>query len=103
MCQEGFTLHLHTALELEVKGELKKESDISAIDIFGVNLKNLLLQPYLGQKAMMGIDPGVRTGCKIACIDKNGEFKEEAVILSTCPKKWSCRFCSHLKNSNRKI
>ena len=84
--KKAFSLHIHTALELEIKAELKKESDTSAIDIFGVNLKNLLLQPYLGQKAVMGIDPGVRTGCKIACIDKNGEFKEEAVIYPHAPR-----------------
>ena len=84
--KKAFSLHLHTALELEIKSELKKESDVSAIDIFGVNLKSLLLQPYLGQKAVMGVDPGIRTGCKIACIDKNGEYKEESVIYPHAPR-----------------
>ena len=84
--KKAFSLHIHTGLELEIKSELKKESDVSAIDIFGVNLKNLLLQPYLGQRAVMGIDPGVRTGCKVAVIDKNGAFMEDTVIYPHAPK-----------------
>ena len=79
-------MSIHPSLDLEVKSELKKTSDESAINVFGVNLKSLLLQPYLGQRAVIGIDPGVRTGCKIAVIDKNGNFLIDQVIYPHPPK-----------------
>lgn len=78
--------YLHSSLSLELKSELKKIADESAINVFKENLKNLLLQPYLGSKKVLGIDPGVRTGCKIAIIDKNGEFIDESVIYPHPPK-----------------
>jgi uncharacterized protein len=82
----AYSVSIHTSLDLEIKSELKLLSDDSAIDVFGINLKNLLLQPYLGQKAVLGIDPGIRTGCKIAAIDKNGTFLIDTVIYPHEPK-----------------
>ena len=84
--KKAYKLSIHPSLDLEVKSELKKTSDESAINVFGVNLKSLLLQPYLGQHAVIGIDPGVRTGCKIAVIDKNGNFLIDQVIYPHPPK-----------------
>ena len=78
--------YLHSSLSLELKSELKKIADESAITVFKENLKNLLLQPYLGSKKVLGIDPGVRTGCKIAIIDSNGEFVDESVVYPHPPK-----------------
>jgi len=77
---------IHTSLELEFKGELKSICDESAINVFGENLKNLLLQPYLGAKTVLGIDPGIRTGCKIALIDQSGKFLLDTVIYPHPPK-----------------
>jgi len=77
---------IHSSLDLEIKSELKTLSDISAINVFGVNLKHLLLQPYLGQKAVMGIDPGIRTGCKVAVIDKNGSYLVDTIIYPHEPR-----------------
>ncbi len=82
----AFSIYIHTSLNLEIKNELKLNSDESAIKVFGENLKNLLLQPYLGQKAILGIDPGVRTGCKVASIDKNGNYTFDTVIYPHPPK-----------------
>jgi len=82
----AFAIYIHTSLSLEVKNELKTLSDESAIKVFGENLKNLLLQPYLGQKAILGIDPGVRTGCKVVVIDKNGNYLFDTVIYPHPPK-----------------
>ncbi|MCB9091422.1 MAG: RNA-binding transcriptional accessory protein [Halobacteriovoraceae bacterium] len=76
----AYKFSIHSSLTLEIKNELKKLSDESAIDVFGINLKNLLLQPYLGPKSVIGIDPGIRTGCKVAVIDKNGVFLADTVI-----------------------
>ncbi len=84
--RKAYKISIHLSLSLEVKSELKKISDESAISVFGVNLKNLLLQPYLGPKAVIGIDPGVRTGCKVAVIDNTGKFLADTVIYPHPPK-----------------
>ncbi|MBI2520777.1 MAG: RNA-binding transcriptional accessory protein [Bdellovibrio sp.] len=78
--EKAFTLSIDPSLDLEVKTELKKNADEFAIDIFGKNLKNLLLQPYLGPKSVMGIDPGIRTGCKVAVVDLTGKFLFDYVL-----------------------
>lgn len=79
--------YIHPSLDLEVKTDLKKIADDAAIDVFGVNLKNLLLQPYLGSRAVLGVDPGIRTGCKIVVIDHTGKFCGDFVIYPHEPKK----------------
>lgn len=84
--KKAYTHHIHPSLDLEIKSELKKLSDETAINVFGVNLKNLLLQPYLGPKAVIGVDPGVRTGCKIAIVDYTGKFLADCVIYPHEPK-----------------
>lgn len=84
--KRAYTAAIHLSLELEIKSDLKLSSDESAIDVFGINLRNLLLQPYLGSKAVLGIDPGVRTGCKIAVIDKNGNLLVDTVIYPHEPQ-----------------
>ncbi len=52
----------------------KEKADDEAIKIFGKNLTQLLLSPPLGEKRVLGIDPGFRTGCKMVCIDRNGDL-----------------------------
>jgi len=84
--KKAFSNYIHPSLDLEVKSELKKLSDESAIDVFGVNLKNLLLQPYLGAKAVMGVDPGVRTGCKVVIVDNTGKFLVDTVVYPFPPQ-----------------
>jgi uncharacterized protein len=86
LSQKAYDNSIATSLDLEVKSDLKKIADNAAIDVFGVNLKNLLLQPYLGSKAVLGIDPGVRTGCKIVVIDSTGKFVGDHVIYPFAPK-----------------
>lgn len=78
--QRAYSLYIYPALDLEIKSQLKTTSDEAAIDVFGINLKNLLLQPYLGSKAVMGIDPGIRTGCKLAIISDSGELLFDTVF-----------------------
>lgn len=80
--------YIHPSLDLEVKTELKKLADESAIDVFGANLKNLLLQPYLGPKTVLGIDPGVVTGCKTVVVDETGKFVVDTVIYPHPPKNY---------------
>jgi uncharacterized protein len=77
---KSYRLFIHTSLDVEIKTELKKVSDQSAIDVFGKNLRDLLLQPYLGAKCVLGVDPGVRTGCKLAVVDDTGKYIIDTVI-----------------------
>ena len=83
---KAYEHYIHPSLDLEIKTDLKKVADEAAIDVFGVNLKNLLLQPYLGAKAVLGVDPGLRTGCKIVIIDNTGKFVGDFVIYPHEPK-----------------
>lgn len=84
--KKAYVNYIHPSLDLEVKSELKKLSDEAAIDVFGINLKNLLLQPYLGPKSVIGVDPGIRTGCKIAIVDNTGKFLGDCVIYPHEPQ-----------------
>jgi len=71
---------LAPSLETELRTVLKKRADTEAIRIFADNMKELLLAPPLGSKAIMGIDPGFRTGCKVVCCNAEGKLLEYAVI-----------------------
>lgn len=84
--KKAYLNYIHPSLDLEVKSELKKVSDEGAISVFGINLKNLLLQPYLGPKSVIGVDPGVRTGCKIVIVDNTGKFLADCVIYPHEPR-----------------
>lgn len=84
--EKSYNNYIQPSLDLEIKNELKKIADSAAIGVFGINLKNLLLQPYLGSKAVIGIDPGVRTGCKVVIVDETGKFIGDHVIYPHEPK-----------------
>ena len=86
IAQKAYRVSIHTSLDLEIKSKLKKIADAAAINVFGQNLKDLLLSPYLGAKAVLGIDPGVRTGCKIVVIDSTGKLIGDHVIYPFAPK-----------------
>lgn len=65
---------LSLSLETEIRLELKKRADKESIEIFANNLRELLMAPPLGQKNVMAIDPGQRTGCKIVCLNSQGKL-----------------------------
>lgn len=67
--------------------ELKEQSDLSAISVFAGNLRNLLLAAPAGQRITLGIDPGFRTGCKVAVVDGTGRFLDQATIYPTPPHR----------------
>ncbi len=71
---------LTASIQAEVRLELKQSADAEAIKVFRENLQNLLLAPPAGQLAVLGIDPGIRTGCKIAVVDETGKFLAHDVI-----------------------
>ncbi|MBY0415997.1 MAG: helix-hairpin-helix domain-containing protein, partial [Bdellovibrionales bacterium] len=85
--KKAYLNYIHPSLDLELKSELKRLSDETAISVFGINLKNLLLQPYLGSKSVIGVDPGVRTGCKVVIIDSTGKLLGDCVIYPHEPRQ----------------
>ena len=70
--KDGFKRLLKPSIETEFAALSKEKADNQAIKVFADNLKQLLLAPPLGQKRVMGVDPGYRTGCKIVCLDAQG-------------------------------
>jgi len=71
---------LNSSIQGEIRLELKKRSDADAIAVFRDNLHNLLLSPPAGPISVLGIDPGLRTGCKLAIVDETGKFLAHDVI-----------------------
>ncbi len=69
-----------SSLEVEYRLELKKKADEKAIKIFKDNLEQLLMAPPMGQKMVMSIDPGMRTGSKVVCLDRQGKLLKDEVI-----------------------
>ena len=77
---------LMPATETTVLQELKEKADDEAITVFGKNLRELLLSPPAGPKVTIGIDPGFRTGCKVAVVDGTGKFLTNTTIFPTPPQ-----------------
>ena len=75
------------ALERDIRNELTESADEQAIKVFGVNLKHLLLQPPLAGHVIMGLDPGYRTGCKMAIIDAQGNVLDYGAYYLTNSEK----------------
>lgn len=84
------------SLENEVSAEWKKKADEEAIKLFADNLRQLLMAPPLGHKRVMGIDPGFRTGCKVVCLDQQGNLLYHDVIYPQRERTTSARKVSSL-------
>ena len=84
----AFDRHLYPSLQVEIFLAKMEEADKEAISVFATNAKNLLLASPAGPKVIMGVDPGFRTGCKVAIIDRNGNYKEYKPIF---PHEPMCR------------
>ena len=78
--KQAFKRHLSTSVETELRVQLKMQSDRAAVQVFAENLRHLLLGSPLGPKSVIGIDPGIRTGCKCVAIDMTGKFLEHTTI-----------------------
>jgi len=78
---------LFPAMETELRANLKQQADLTAIKVFSENLRQLLLSPPLGQKNVLAIDPGFRTGCKVVCLDKNGQLMNNDTIYPHPPQR----------------
>ncbi|HIC90081.1 MAG TPA: RNA-binding transcriptional accessory protein [Anaerolineae bacterium] len=88
--EDGYDRLVRPAIERELRGGLTETADEHAIDVFATNLRNLLLQPPLRGKTVMGIDPGYRTGCKVAVVDPTGKYLDSTTIYPHQPqKRWA--------------
>jgi uncharacterized protein len=81
--QDGYKRLLGPALETEFRIETKKRADDAAIRVFAENLRELLLAPPLGRKNVLAIDPGFRTGCKVVCLDQQGQLLQHDLIFTS--------------------
>ena len=79
-CEDAFERLLQTSIESDVRVDMKQNADREAVDVFAQNAEKLLLAAPLGAEAVIGIDPGVRTGCKVAALDATGKFLENTTI-----------------------
>lgn len=86
-CKNAYSKMISSSIETEISNEYKELADDKAIEIFSTNLKQMLLAPPYGQKRVLAIDPGFRTGCKVVCIDEHGELLTNATIYPHPPQK----------------
>ena len=84
--EDAYKRLIFPSIEREIRNHLTELAQERAISVFGENIKNLLLQPPLKGKVVMGFDPGYVNGCKIAVVDANGKFLDEAIIYPHKPQ-----------------
>ena len=82
---DAFKRLLEPSISNEVIKEAKEKADLESIRIFGENLRQLLLAPPVGQKRVLAIDPGFRTGCKVVCLDEQGNLLHNEAIFPHPP------------------
>ncbi len=83
--EDAYKRLIAPSIEREIRNELTDKAEEHAIDIFAANLRNLLLQPPVKGKRVLGVDPAFRTGCKLAVVDDTGKMQEVAVTYPTAP------------------
>lgn len=84
--EDSYKRLIFPSIEREIRNHLTEIAQERAISVFGKNLKSLLLQPPIKDKAVMGFDPAFRTGCKIAVVDKNGKLLDYTTVYPTEPQ-----------------
>lgn len=83
--EDSFKRLVKPSIETEFAALSKSKADDEAIDIFAQNARQLLFAPPLGHKRILAVDPGFRTGCKVVCLDENGNLLHHDVIYPTAP------------------
>lgn len=96
--EDAYKRLLKPSIETEFANSSKIKADRDAIHIFASNLKQLLLSPPLGQKRILGIDPGFRTGCKVVCLDAQGNLLYNETIYPHQPQNQYARSGFKLRN-----
>ena len=84
--EDGYTRLIKPAIEREVRNTLTEKAEDGAITVFGQNLKQLLMQPPITGRCVLGWDPAFRTGCKLAVVDETGKVLYTTVIFPTAPQ-----------------
>ena len=84
--EDAYTRLIFPSVEREIRSELTERASISAIKVFSTNLRQLLMQPPVKDKVTLGLDPGYRTGCKVAVVDGTGKVLDTGVIYPVPPK-----------------
>jgi uncharacterized protein len=84
---DGYKRLLAPAIERDLRGDLTERAEAHALTIFAANLRGLLLQPPLRGRIVMGLDPGFRTGCKVAVVDVTGKYLEGGVVYLHQPDR----------------
>jgi uncharacterized protein len=84
--EDALTRLVLPSLEREIRRELTDEAEAHAVAVFGRNLRSLLLQPPIHQRRVLAIDPGFRTGCKVAALDETGNLLDHGVIYPHAPQ-----------------
>src|SRR5882672_6780164 len=74
------------SLEREIRNELTDEAELHAVKVFAHNIRSLLMQPPLVGRRVLAIDPGFRTGCKLAALDETGNLLEDGVVFAHPPQ-----------------
>lgn len=96
--KDGFSRLMAPSIENEVIKQAKAKADREAIHVFGDNLQQLLLQPPVGQKRTMAIDPGFRNGCKIVCLDETGRLLHHEIIYPHPPQSEKVKSMTRLSS-----
>lgn len=89
---------LKPSIENEMRQIVKEKADLEAIRVFTINLRQLLLAPPLGQKMVLALDPGFRTGCKVVCLDRQGNLLHNETIYPHPPQSEVGAAVSKIKN-----
>ena len=82
-CEDAYTRLIFQSIEREIRNDLTENACENSMKVFGVNLRQLLMQPPVKGKTVLGLDPGYRTGCKVAVVDGTGKVLDTAVIYPT--------------------
>ncbi|MGQ1948549.1 Tex family protein [Geofilum sp. OHC36d9] len=94
--EDGYKRLLAPSIENEVSAVLREKAEVEAIRVFAANLRQLLLSAPLGQKRVLALDPGFRTGCKLVCLDEQGNLVHNETIYPHPPK-------NEMKQAYRKV
>ena len=82
-CEDAYTRLIFPSIEREIRNDLTENACENSMKVFGVNLRQLLMQPPVKGKTVLGLDPGYRTGCKVVVVDGTGKVLDTAVIYPT--------------------
>ena len=86
ICEDSYNRLIAPAIERDIRNELTEKAEDAAISVFGKNLEQLLMQPPIAGKTVLGWDPAFRTGCKLAVVDATGKVLDTTVIFPTAPQ-----------------